>query len=159
MDLPIVKDLQTGLTIIVVKILEPKTRRKYGKVQHVICEEPLLVAALRKYLMYLDDADRLFPFTDSTFARRLKKILSHLNIEDLFTPGGLRPGGATAEWIRFRNFENLRIRGRWAISRTLEHYVQECVASLNTTLLSDHQMALLEEVSRHGLTMWLRYVR
>ena len=31
-------------------------------------------------------------------------------------------------WLRFRNFENVRLRGRWAApGRTLEHYLQECM--------------------------------
>lgn len=113
----------------------------------------MLVAALSRYLDLVEVRGHLVPYSYTTCGRRAKTVLQYLTIGGLFTTGGPRPEGATAERIRFRNFENLRVRGRW-VSRILEHYVQKCIASLNTTLLSARQEVLLDEVAWHGFEVW-----
>ena len=46
------------------------------------------------------------------------------------TPGGLRGGGATDHWLRRRDVQALRRRGRWTNIKTLERYVQEGASQL-----------------------------
>ena len=52
------------------------------------------------------------------------------------TLGGLRPGGATYDYLTLQNVGRLRWRGRWRHTKTMEHYVQEGAFQLGTVSLS-----------------------
>ena len=109
---------------------------------------------LENYVKHLSPEDRLFPLSEATFSKRFDQILTALGIPGAFTPAGLRAGGATEEWLRFRDFSTLRLRGRWMIARTLEHYVQEAVAALNMAQMSARQLILLEAMAAETLAVW-----
>ena len=65
-------------------------------------------------------------------------MLQHLGVSAScnYTLAGLRPGGATWEYLNGTPIGNLKFRGRWAAEGSLEHYVQECVAFLDFQDLS-----------------------
>lgn len=93
----------------VVVIRSPKTARRYAKEQHVILDEPARVAYVRWCLVGRGDDELFYGMSNATLADRLSRILQRLNLADLFTLAGLRTGGATYEWVRRRNFEQLRL--------------------------------------------------
>ena len=113
---------------------------------------------LENYLRSLGPEDHLFPLSEATFGKRFDQILTALGIQGAFTPAGLRAGGATEEWLRFRDFSTLRLRGRWMVPRTLEHYVQEAVAALNMTQVSTQQLIFLEDMAAETLAVWGRLI-
>lgn len=133
-----------GFYVVVVR--EPKTRRRYARVQHVIAEELLLVMLIYYSLRFRDASEYFYGFTSSTLNKRLSTILAALGVPDLFTLAGLRAGGATWEWLTNRNFSDLRLRGRWMNAKTLESYIQEAVAELTLGSLSQATVRRLEAV-------------
>ena len=114
-----------------VTVIKPKTRRTAARIQHVLLEESRLCALLELWKR-LTPSGPLFNFTEATFARRLRSLLRAVGCERLFGPGGLRAGGATYFWVKRRAFDQLRLRGRWKVPSSLEHYIQEAVTFLQT---------------------------
>ena len=140
--------------VAVVVILEPKTRRRAARTQHVLAEEPILVRVLENYLRGLQPEGRLFPLSEATFGKRFDQILTALGIQRAFTPAGLHAGGATEERLRLRDCSTLRLRGRWMIPGTLEHYVQGAAAALNMAQVSTQQLIFLEAMAAETLEVW-----
>lgn len=141
-----------GVFIIIVR--NPKTARKYARTQHVLCDEPLLVRYLNWVLeLRQGPLNFFYGMSQSTLADRLERILKVLGLEGLFTLAGLRAGGATWQWIVKRNFDELRIRGRWAAQKTLEAYIQECAAQLQEGSVSRRQRTQIAELGAAGADM------
>ena len=68
----------------------------------------------------------------STMSTRFASVISALGIpKGKYTVGGLRPGGATWEYLNHMPIPTLKFRGRWAAEGSLEHYIQECTAYLD----------------------------
>lgn len=133
-----------GFYIIVVR--EPKTRRRFARVQHVVAEEKWLVVLIYYSLRYRDSADYFYTFTSNILNKRLSTVLAALGVPDLFTLAGLRAGGATWEWLTNRHFSDLRLRGRWTNAKTLESYIQEAVAELGLEGFRSDQISRLESI-------------
>jgi hypothetical protein len=141
--------------VVVLVIAEAKTRRKAARVQHVILEEPLLVTIAERFCSFLGPEDPLFPLSGATYDKRFGQLLTAIGLQPGdFTPAGLRAGGATEEWVRFRDIQALRLRGRWMQLRTLEHYVQEAVATLGVQRFSPRQMELMEKLAGEAGAVW-----
>lgn len=147
------EDEESGTGVVVVVIREPKTQRRYARVQHVIIDEEPLVEFCRWMAEERNPDEYLYGMSMATLSSRLDAILRKLGVPGLFTLGGLRSGGATHFWIRERNFDGLRLRGRWAAARTLEHYVQECVAEVQWGMLSKGKRDKLKEVGKETLNL------
>ena len=47
-----------------------------------------------------------------------------------FTPGGMRAGGATHEYLQGTSLERVMWRGRWDAITTFHHYIQEASSVL-----------------------------
>ena len=140
--------------VAVLVIVEAKTRRKAARIQHVVLEEPFLVRVLEKFCGTLSAEDPLFPLSQPTFDKRFQTVLKALNLEHMYTPASLRTGGATEEWVRFRDIQALRLRGRWMQLRTLEHYVQEAVAMLGEEEIPFNTMEVVQNVAREAARVW-----
>ena len=114
----------------------------------------------RKLKELLPGDCHLFPLSAGAFAHRLKLIQAALGLPPWVTPGSFRPGGATLLWLRFRNFESIRLRGRWAApGRTLEHYLQECLTYYGEGSLAEHTRKKIREVASQAAALvvgWLR---
>jgi hypothetical protein len=106
-----------------------KTYKYAARRQHVLIDEPILLQVLRRLRRFVPRGCRIFPFSPAAFANRLRIIQRAIGMPEWVTPGSFRPGGATFMWLLYRNFEAVRLRGRWAApGRSLEHYLQECMA-------------------------------
>lgn len=148
------RSLGSAVKVVVLVIEEAKTRRKAARTQHVLVEEPLLVRVLEAFCATLNDDDFLFPLSAATFGKRFEQVLARLGVPGWCTPAGLRAGGATEEWLRYRDFHTLRLRGRWMVVRTLEHYLQECVATLGEGEVPATQMEFISAIAAEGRTVW-----
>ena len=98
--------------------------------------------------------------------RRRVKVLSHhfTGSEGTILPSPLRPGGASNLFEAWdENIPKLQWRGRWACTRTLEHYVQELMVHNMLMHITPPQRmrieglaslfpTLLDEVSEDKLT-------
>ena len=125
----VVRPVRQGRLIVIV-IEDAKTWRRAARRQHVLIDDPWLCAALLKMKRICDPHIRWFPFSLETLGNRLTAVLLSLGIPGFFTLASFRTGGATEDWIRNRDLPSLRLRGRWALEQTLEHYVQEAMTFL-----------------------------
>ena len=62
-------------------------------------------------------------------------------------------------FLCFRNVGYLRLRGRWVIQKSLEHYVQECMAFLNELRLSQQARGLVKSFGEALQPLVLDWVR
>lgn len=76
---------------------------------------------------------RLFPFTAQSFRRLFKHACAELGLSDRYVPHSLRHGGATFMHVSGRSLSDIRHRGRWAASKSAEHYIQAGPALLLRT--------------------------
>jgi hypothetical protein len=133
----------TGVTV----IRKPKTRKVAARRQHVLIEDPALMWILRIFLGLLGPFERLWPFHQATFSKRLESILIFLECKGAFPAAGLRAGGATHFFLTFRNVQYLRLRGRWVVMKSLEHYIQECLSFLNEMKLTPGARVKIAQMS------------
>ena len=67
-------------------------------------------------------------------ARLWSEAMSTLEVDSAgYTLSGLRPGGATFDYLRYCDIARLRWRGAWRQERTLENYLQESMVWLAQT--------------------------
>jgi len=120
----------------IIRIEDPKTRRVIGHAthQHVLLECLGLATLLRacRAAMATSPPDaRIWAGADHEYFRIFVGVARDLGLASLhLTPGGLRGGGATDHWLRRRDVQALRRRGRWTNVKTLERYVQEGASQL-----------------------------
>ena len=135
-------------TLAVIVIEEAKTWRRSARRQHVLIDDPLLLRAFAYLKRHLHPEAPWFPFTPDTLSNRLNAVLRAIGIVGYVTLASFRTGGATEDWMQNRNLPALRIRGRWALEQTLEHYVQESICFLQEEEFSSSARARIEELSR-----------
>ena len=95
--------------------------------------------------------NHLFPYGYGTFLRRWKDVFAAMQLPALWTPAGLRAGGATFAYRCGMTIDQLRIRGRWTSVAALEHYIQEATAFAVRSQLSGN---LKEFVSSRAKIVW-----
>ena len=97
---------------------------------------------------------RLLPGGAEQFRSIFFQIVTDLGIQDLgITPALLRAGGANHSFSTGAcDLGQLKLKGRWAALSTLEHYVQECTATLVMLRLSEQVLDRLEQLFRFGTT-------
>ena len=121
-----------------------KPKMPAPRAQHVLieCEIVAVFCAMMRKLVSGRDDDLVFPFSELELHRKWTMVLRILHIKCDFSswetrvkthlaPGGLRPGGATHDYLRHQNLMRLQWRGRWGSAATLHHYVQLGVYYLN----------------------------
>ena len=113
------------------RILKPKTggrggaREQYGTIEiSWVCNFVSAVFSGRPR------SERLWPASAVAFRRRWDRLLSVLGIPSrLYTPGGLRGGGAVRHFELHRDLPRLMWDMRLQNVTTLNHYLQEVVSS------------------------------
>ena len=113
----------------------------------MLIEDKALMWFLGLYLTLISPLEKIWPFSQATFSKRLESILKFLKCAGAFPAAGLRAGGATHHFLTFRNVGYLRLRGRWVVLKSLEHYVQECMSFLNEMRLTEDAKKLIEQFS------------
>jgi len=92
----------------------------------------------------------LFPFSTDQFRSVLKATCRTLGLDAGYVPHSLRHGGATRLSLLGWKVEDIRLRGRWATSKSTEHYIQSGRAMLLSVSVPE-QMARLGELFANGL--------
>lgn len=130
-----------------VRIVSPKNRRQFGEEQFVALQNPNTIAWLRHTGLVGSD-DLLWAGSANRFSKLFKQLASELWLEDCnFTPGSLRPGGATMMYGRGLSISQLRFAGRWTAEKSLEHYIQQAMA---TQILNRLKPAVVDRLGKIG---------
>lgn len=127
------------------RITSPKNRRQFGESQFVLVKNCNTIYWLSQ--MHQQGCTKpLWPSTAREFGRRFKQIMSELGVEACgFTPGSLRPGGATMFYNQNVPISTLRFMGRWTVEKSLEHYIQLAMA---TQILNKLDQSVVSRLSK-----------
>lgn len=110
------------------RIVSPKNRRQFGDEQFVTLQNPNTI----EWVCTLSRGfanELVWQGTSHRFSKLFKQILMELGVADCkFTPGSLRPGGATMLFGRGTSVSTLRFFGRWTVEKSFEHYIQQAMA-------------------------------
>lgn len=130
-----------------IRIVSPKNRRQFGDEQFVALQNPNTIAWLRDAGVMGKD-EPLWSSTASRFAKLFKQLTIELGVDDCnFTPASLRPGGATMLYGRGMNISQLRFAGRWTAEKSLEHYIQQAMATQILNKLEPHVVGRLPKLA------------
>ena len=130
----------------------PKTRRmqSHASVQHVLIDD----AALANYLRWVLEgipararSQRIWTRPLADFTELWHEALRQLRAFGPWTLAGLRGGGATDHYLRHRNVGELRRRGRWTQTATLDRYLQEGVLLLSELQQFDNRLLALSSLA------------
>lgn len=116
--------------IVLIQLLQTKTRTRGARFQSVRLEEPHVIAFLQKVLRVMTPNELLWPLSPALFRTRFDQVLTRASGKSkLVYPSSLRPGGATFLFQLWReDIQKLMWRGRWVHFKTLLHYTQELEA-------------------------------
>ena len=130
--------MQSGVTHGIVRIGNPKIRKP--AVQHVLVEASFVSNIVILIKAHLKGSGAMFPWSPTLLTKKWNWLLEELGVEKglrlagtqlsksvsaiRMTPGGLRAGAATADYIATQNHSRTLWRGRWANAVTLRHYLQ-----------------------------------
>jgi hypothetical protein len=144
----------------VINLGRTKTYKYAARRQHVLVDEPMLLQVLRRLKMLIPPGCKVFSFSPAAFANRIRIIQRAIGMPEWVTPGSFRPGGATYMWLVYRNFESVRLRGRWAApGRSLEHYLQECMAYYGEGNLEPRIRDRIKQLSSQAMPLVSRWLR
>ncbi|CAE7365687.1 mok12, partial [Symbiodinium necroappetens] len=124
-------------SMILMAVMEPKTRFKAARHQCVKVDQPQLVKLIRTAFYHLKADEKLWPRSGATLRARFQKLLAALgiptnavaNVRD-FDLASLRAGGATWLMGSSESPDLVRRRGRWVTLRVMEIYIQEVAAMM-----------------------------
>ena len=124
-------------SMILMAVMEPKTRFKAARHQCVKVDQPQLVKLIRAAFCHLKPDEKLWPRSGATLRARFQKLLTALgipanavaNVRD-FDLASLRAGGATWLMGSSESPDLVRRRGRWVTLRVMEIYIQEVAAMM-----------------------------
>ena len=94
---------------------------------------------------------RLFPYSYVTFIRRWQQTLQALHLPLIWTPAGLRAGGATWLYRIGLAISFIRLRGRWRSPSSLETYIQEAAAF---AVMQQIPLAQREAIRSRARILW-----
>ena len=147
----------------VFSVRKPKMRQPAR--QHVLLYDESLIMILDGALHGRAKNEKLFEFDALVLAKRWARMLEVLqltaptgSLQARYTPGGLRAGGATAYYLATENILGLMWRGRWKCQRSLEHYLQLGVYTLNEATIPAGAAALVAKFGQIG-TAFLQKMR
>jgi hypothetical protein len=130
--------LKNSFEVLFLRVLKPKSglrggaREQYGSVR-----VPWLIEFVHEVFNSLSPQGNLWPHHPRYFNTKWTKLLALLDIpKGLFTPGGVRGGGAVWHFQTFRDIHRLLWDMRLQNQTTLEHYLQEVAVGTSLTKLS-----------------------
>eukprot|EP00928_Gymnodinium_smaydae_P051330 TRINITY_DN3486_c0_g1_i2.p1 TRINITY_DN3486_c0_g1~~TRINITY_DN3486_c0_g1_i2.p1 ORF type:complete len:328 (+),score=20.15 TRINITY_DN3486_c0_g1_i2:273-1256(+) len=116
-----------------IHVSAPKTGRGRGPAQqHVTIRLSWLVSLLSEIFEHLPASEPLYPLSTYAYRKRWDTLLSLLHVApSVFTPGGLRGGGAVYWYMNDAPVATIQWQMRIADQKTLSFYLQE-VSALNS---------------------------
>ena len=145
------QDVIFGQLFALLRIEEPKTRRRAAKHQSAKIDLPDLVQVLEIAFENLQPGDSLWPYSGQTLRSRFRRVCAALGLpssgdrkDKHLDLSSFRPGGATWLLQASDNPELVRRRGRWLSPKVMEIYLQEVQSS---TFLSDQALGTREKIA------------
>ena len=112
-----------------VRVVSHKNRGQFGQRQFVTVSHPKVIAWLRVLLVEGKD-ERLWSKKTTHLSKLVKVPVTELKVTGCgFTPWSLRPGGATMFHSEGIAIPTLRFMGRWTVEHSLEHCIEQAVAT------------------------------
>jgi len=141
--------------VLVVSVVDPKTRAVFGRSQYVLIRDAPTVAWAFWLTRGLGENVKLWQGSGANFRKLLRALLIGWNLaSDLIGPGGLRPGGASHMLLEGADVGSIQHQGRWSNSRSLSIYLQESMSCLVLTQLGDHMQNMLHSLVKQHLDLW-----
>ena len=125
-DATLPNSLAVGCSFAVIRLVRPKNARQMGRLQFTELRHPDAVNWLCWLKMRAPQEHAVrWPGTAAKFRHMFKTVCSAMKIRELrLSPASLRAGGATLLVDQGMEINRVRLLGRWAHLRSLEHYVQ-----------------------------------
>ena len=143
--------------VCIVRLRDPKNRASLGRFQFAMVRDTGLVAWLRWYIHGCPSEMRLWPGKQPRFSKMFRQVRDRLGWERLpLTPGSLRPGGATEQFMAGASVSVLKYAGRWRVESSLEVYIQEAMSHLCVCELDDREFDSLSSLIRAGSAQWIQ---
>lgn len=128
-------------------------KTKTGINQSVEVEDQDVARLIRVLVRCTPRGKPLFPFRDYNLRTAMKTCCDALKITTNFTPHSLRTGGSTEHWLKYRDLERLRVRGRWLSVNSVRRYVQSARMVQLLAKVPQKWLALGQEYTKLGLFM------
>ena len=139
-----------------IALRSPKTRSKFARAQFATLRHQPSIRWLRWYLHLFQAPDsRLWPGGKPAFNSMFTALCKACGVRaGVFTPGCLRPGGATFFFINGIELASLKFLGRWRSESSLESYVQEATAQAIWAQCGTEHTAFWDSViAQHALQL------
>ncbi len=143
-----------------VRIGEPKTRRRGAKQQYASIESLLECSFLDSVIGLLLPSERVFAACASSFRKRWDLAIKALGIPltAAYTPGGLRGGGACSAFADLPDLARLQWRMRLQNQHTLAFYLQEVTVQTSLINLPEPVRSTISSLSRSYPDVIRRFV-
>jgi len=109
-------------------LTKTKTASRGARLQSAVIRDKPLLRALTLVCGGLPANVAICPGGVRGFTQRFDLLARALRIDDLFSPGGLRGGGAIHFFAHTPNLGELQFAGRWEASSSLRHYLQHVLS-------------------------------
>ena len=144
-----------GEPIAVLVLRNPKNRASMGLNQFVVLHEVGSVLWLEWLMVDLHPDANLWPSSAGRLRSLFASVLKHAGLgEAKFTPGCLRPGGATWRFIQGTSVAELQFIGRWKSLHSLTSYIQEAMCHMVWLQLSHAQQLNVAQVVAGTAAVW-----
>ena len=129
---------------LIIAIRRPKTRLAFGRIQHVLVQDPKTIAWTSWLLSSWPKNRQLWPFSIASARSLFRQLLRQRQLSDSkLLISSLRPGGATHLYTAGLSVEQLQFKGRWKCIGTLRSYIQEATAAMVLLQLDPVKVAAL----------------
>ena len=137
--------------IIVVRLRDPKNRSSLGRFQFCMCRDTSLVSWIRWYVDSCPPYMPPWPGKQARFSKVFRQIRDQLGWARIpLTPGCLRPGGATDQFMHGATISVLKYAGRWKQEGGLAVYIQEAMSHLCMCQLTEAEFDALARLTTSG---------
>ena len=120
-----------------------------------MCRDPALVAWLTWYVDECPADMPLWPGKQTRFSKVFRQVRDRLGWERIpVTPGCLRPGGATEQFMSGSIVSVLKHAGRWKQESSLEVYIHEAMSHMCICELSEKEFEALSQLVASGSAQW-----
>ena len=141
--------------ILIVRLRDAKNKSSLGRFQFAMCRDVSLVSWVRWYVADCPPDMPLWPSSQHRFSKMFRDVRDRLGWERIpLTPGCLRPGGATEQFLHGATVSVLKYAGRWRVESSLEVYIQEAMSHLCMCELHDTEFAALSQLIAAGSAQW-----
>ena len=135
-----------GQNVAVLALEHPKNAKAMGLSQFTTVDDPAVARWLQWLVADVPSDYSLWPSSRNAFLSCWRHALDVLGLTNLnFTPGSLRPGGATTLFLEGMEVARLKFRGRWKSESALSCYIQEAVSTLVWNQVSTKSRLVLKQ--------------